>query len=74
MKVPLKAEIMLHPIKKYRMLGIFPWALIIHILLVISDSIWMLNDINNEQSYVKKRFRSFLTLLIDDGIKINDPS
>jgi hypothetical protein len=74
MNVPLKAEIMLHPIKKYRMLGVFPWALLIHILLVISDSIWMLNDINKEQSYVKKRFRSFLTLFIDDGIKINDPS
>jgi len=65
---------MLHPIKKYMMLGIFPWAMLIHILLVISDSIWMIMDIDGNQKYVKMRLRSFLTLLIDDGIKINDAS
>lgn len=56
------------------MLGIFPWALIIHILLVISDSIWMVMVVDMQQDYVRARLRSFLTLLIDDGIKINDAS
>lgn len=65
---------MLGPLKKYKMLGVFPWALLMHILLVICDSIWMALVIDNQQAYVKMRLRSFLILLIDDGIKINDPT
>ena len=56
------------------MLGIIPWAFIIHILLIISDSIWMISVIDTQQKYVKERLRSFYFLLISEDIKINDPS
>lgn len=39
--LPLKAQILLGPIHKYRLMGVFPWPFLIHVLLVIADSYWI---------------------------------
>ena len=45
-EIPLKAEVLLDPISKYKIYGVFPWILFVHILTVYIDSS-MLISINN---------------------------
>lgn len=45
-EIPLKAQVLLDPLNKYRIYGVFPWIFFVHILTVILDS-FMLIDINN---------------------------
>jgi hypothetical protein len=46
--LPLKAQILLGPVHKYRLMGVFPWPFLVHVLLVIADSYWIvyMNQMN----------------------------
>ena len=45
----MKAQILLGPIHKYRLMGVFPWPFLVHILLVCVDSYWLvyMNRLNS---------------------------
>lgn len=48
-ELPLKAQILLGPMHKYRLMGVFPWPFLVHVLLVIADSYWIvyMNQMNS---------------------------
>jgi hypothetical protein len=49
-EIPLKAQVLLDPISKYKIYGVFPWILFIHVLTVILDSTILLeiNDVSGD--------------------------
>jgi hypothetical protein len=51
--VPLKSLILLGPISLYNLMGVFPWAFILHILLALADSYWILFMNTNYCNYAR---------------------
>ena len=43
--IPLKAHILLGPLGKYMMYGVFPWSLLLHVILVLVD-VFLLYEFN----------------------------
>ena len=45
--IPLKAEVLLDPVSKYKIYGVFPWILFLHVMTVIFDSSTLISINNN---------------------------
>jgi hypothetical protein len=55
--MPIKGFLLLGPLKQYKVFGIFPWSFMIHLMLVIADSYWLL-QMNEVYSDISRTQRS----------------
>ena len=55
--MPIKGFLLLGPLKQYKVFGIFPWSFMIHLMLVIADSYWLL-QMNSVYSDISRTQRS----------------
>jgi hypothetical protein len=62
----------LGPIERYIKLGIFPWKMIVHILLVIFTIAQCILIINTTTDYSRAQERGLYNIFIDDGDKLDD--
>ena len=47
-EAPLIADILFGPLQKFSINGVFPWAMFVHMLLMIADMAWLLH--NNDRN------------------------
>ena len=60
------------PIERYQKLGIFPWKMIVHVLLVVFTVSQCLVIINKITNYSRAQERGLYNIFIDDSDKLDD--
>ncbi len=60
------------PVERYQKLGIFPWKMIVHLLLVIFTISQCLLIINKITNYSRAQERGLYNIFIDDSDKLDD--
>lgn len=71
-KLPFIGRIVLGPIKKYQIYGIFPWGLVIHILLVVLGSLQLLEVNLVSHKYFRDEQMSYFRKFLDNDFEVDD--
>ena len=70
--LPLKAQILLGPIHKYRLMGVFPWPFLVHVLLALADSYWIVYMNNMNASFISQQKLIWYFKFSNPGIERNE--
>jgi cell division protein FtsW (lipid II flippase) len=67
--IPIKAKVLLSPLKLYSLFGQVPYRLIFHILIVLMDVLYLLTVIHNTNSFAAATKLKLFTKFLDPGIE-----
>lgn len=70
--MPFIGRIVLGPIKKYQIYGIFPWGLVVHTLLVLLASVQLLEVNIVSHKYYRDEEMSYFRKFLDNEFEVND--
>ena len=71
-KMSYYESLKLSPIERYMRLGIFPWKMLVHVLLVVLTITQCLLIINKMTNYTRAQERALYNIFIDDGDKLDE--
>jgi len=71
-KMSYYESLKLSPIERYMKLGIFPWKMLVQVLLVVFTIIQCLLIINKMTYYTRAQERALYNIFIDDGDKLDE--
>ena len=70
--VPVKGYVLLSPVSQYKLYGKFPWAFMVHMLIIFCDSWWLIRQISTVGNLTTSQELIWFKEFLDKDFEVND--